>query len=72
MCEWSCWKVSQSHSCSACFVCTCQSAFPFPGTGFPAQGSEGSGRPGRLGTRELLPSATGLVKTSSEEKRVSS
>lgn len=49
--------------------CTCQCALPSPGPGIPTEVSEGSGCLGRLGTREVLPSTTGLSETSSGVRR---
>lgn len=53
-----------THDLTHC-GCTCQCAFQFPRPGSPSDGSKGSGRLGRPGTRELLPSTTGPLATSS-------
>lgn len=59
---------THKHSLTHC-NCTCQCAFPSPEPESPTEGSEGPGPPGKLGTRELLPSATGPSVISSGAKK---
>lgn len=59
---------TRKHSLTHC-NCTFQCAFPSPEPESPTEGSEGPGPPGKLGTREILPSATGPSVISSGAKK---